>query len=66
MNLQLLLCFIKPLGIGGVYDVYQDVGVVKIVPPVRSDLPLSSNIPNIELEAFALYRLDVKTFKQKV
>ena len=62
-HLQFLLGFIKPLGISRVYHVYQDVGVVEVIPPVRSDLSLTSDVPDIELEAFALNRFDVKTLK---
>ena len=58
--LKLLLGLLKALGIGRVDDVDEDVRVVKVIPPVRPDLPLSSNIPNIELEPLALYRLDIK------
>ena len=55
------MCFIKPLCIGGIYDVYQDVRVIKVIPPVRPDLPLSSNIPNIELEPLRLDGLDIES-----
>ena len=60
-NLQFLLGLIKPLGVSRVYHVNQDIGVVEVVPPVGSDLSLTPDVPNIELEAFTLDRLDVKT-----
>ena len=60
-HLQFLLSFIKPLGISRVYHVYQNVGVVEVVPPVGSDLSLAPDVPNIELEPLTLNRLDVKT-----
>ena len=60
-HLQFLLSFIKPLGVGRVYHVYQNVGVVKVVPPVGSNLSLAPNVPNVELEPLTLNRLDVKT-----
>lgn len=31
-------------------DAYQDIGVLKIIPPVWPDLPLSTYVPNIQLE----------------
>ena len=60
-HLQFLLSFIKPLGISRVYHVYQNVGVVEVVPPVGSYLSLTPDVPNIELETLTLDRLDVKT-----
>ena len=60
-HLQFLLSFIKPLGISRVYHVYQNVSIVEVVSPVWSNLSLTPDVPNIELEPLTLYRLDVKT-----
>ena len=55
-----MLRFIKPLGVGTVDHIDEYVSVVKVVPPVRSDLPLPPDVPHIELEARSLHALDVE------
>ena len=58
-----MLSFIKPLGVGTVNHIYEYVSVVKVVPPVRPDLPLPPNVPHVELEALALHALDVEALE---
>ena len=48
--LKLLLGLLKALGIGRVDDVDEDVRVVKVIPPVRTDLPLPANVPDVQPE----------------
>lgn len=45
---------------------YQHICVLKIIPPVRSDLALTSNVPNIQLEASRLHTLDIKALKKGI
>ena len=59
-NLKFLLCFIKPLGVGAVNHIDEYVSVVKVVPPVGPDFPLTPDVPHVELEALALNTLDVE------
>ena len=58
--LKFLLCFLESLGVSTVNHIYEDVCVVEVVSPVRSDLPLATNVPDIELESLALDWLDVE------
>lgn len=39
----------------------QHVCVFKVVSPVRPDLPLAPNVPNIQLKALRLHTFDVKS-----
>ena len=48
--LKLLLGLLKALGIGRVDDVDEDVRVVKVIPPVGTDLPLPANVPDVQPE----------------
>lgn len=45
---------------------YQHICVLKIIPPVWSDFALTSNVPNIQLEACGLHALDVKALKKGI
>ena len=58
--LELLLGLFKSLCIRGVDDIDENVGVVKVIPPVRSDLSLAAYVPNIQPEARCLDGLDVE------
>ena len=58
--LKLLLGLLKALGIGRVDDVDEDVRVVKVIPPVRTDLPLPANVPDVQPEPWRLDGLDVE------
>ena len=58
--LELLLGLFKSLCIRGVDDIDENVGVVKVIPPVRSDLSLAAYVPNIQPEARRLDGLDVE------
>ena len=58
--LKFLFCLFKPLGVSGVNHIDEYVRVVKVVPPVWSDLPLSPDVPDVELEPLALYGLNVE------
>ena len=40
--------------VSGVDHVDKGIGLVIIVTPVRADLPLTTDIPNVELEAILL------------
>ena len=61
-----MLRFIKPLGVGTINHIDEYVSVVKVVPPVRSDLPLPPDVPHIELEALTLHALDVEALDAKI
>lgn len=45
---------------------YENISVFKIIPPVWSDFPLSTNVPYIQFKTLWLYTFDVKTLKQKI
>lgn len=58
--LQLMTSFFEALLVGRVDDVDENVGVIKVVPPVRSNLSLTADVPHIEFEAVGRDRLDVE------
>ena len=58
--LKLLLCLLKTLCIRWVDNVDEDVGVVKVVPPVGPDPSLPANVPDVQSEAWRLDGLDVE------
>lgn len=45
----------------GVYDEYQSLGVLEVVPPQRTDFVLAAHVPHRERDVFIFYRLDVET-----
>ena len=51
-----------PFGVCAVDDVNQDVGVFEVIPPVRSNLPLTSDVPNVQLESVGIDAFDVETW----
>jgi hypothetical protein len=57
---ELHVNFFQPLRIGAIDHVYEGVGVVEVVSPIWPNLSLTSDIPNIELEAIFDYALDVE------
>lgn len=52
--------FVEAVAVGGVDDVYQDVGVFEVVPPVRPDPPLTPDVPHVQLEAGRLHAFYVE------
>ena len=52
--LQVLLDLLHAHLVGGVDHVDEGVGLVVVVAPVRADLPLATDIPNVELESILL------------
>lgn len=42
---------------------HQQICVFKVVPPVGPDLPLASNVPNVEFEPLRLDTFDVKALE---
>ena len=52
--LQVLLDLLHAHLVSGVDHVDEGVGLVVVVAPVRADLPLTTDIPNVELEAILL------------
>ncbi len=40
---------------------YKNIGIFKVISPVRSYLPLSTNIPDIQLEPGSLHAFNVET-----
>lgn len=38
----------------------QCISIFKVVPPVWSDLPLTTNVPHVQLEALGLHTLYVE------
>lgn len=43
---------------------HQHISVFKVVPPVRSDLPLASNVPNIQFKTLRLDALNVESLER--
>ena len=58
--LELLTSLFHSLGIGGVDDVYEGVGVGKVIAPVLSQGFLSSDVPYVKLKLFVGQVLDVE------
>ena len=54
--LQVLLDLIHAHLVSGVDHVDESVGLVVVVTPVRADLPLTTDIPNVEFESILLLR----------
>lgn len=43
---------------------HQYISVLKVVSPVWPDLPLTSNVPNIQFKPLRLYAFNVETLKE--
>ena len=54
--LQVLLDLLHAHLVSGVDHVDESVGLVVVVTPVRADLPLTTDIPNVEFESILLLR----------
>ena len=52
--LQVLLDLSHAHLVSGVDHVDESIGLVVVVAPVRADLPLTTDIPNVEFEAILL------------
>ena len=52
--LQILLDLRHTHLVSGVDHVDKSVGLVVVIAPVRADFPLTTDIPNVELEAILL------------
>lgn len=42
-------------------NAYQDISILKIISPIWPDFPLSTNIPDVQLETLGLHTFNVKT-----
>ena len=60
--MEFLLRLVYTLPILTVDDEYETLGTSVVVPPERSNLVLSSDIPNSEGDVLVLHSLDVKTY----
>ena len=58
--LELLVAVLEARAVGGVDDSYQSVGLLEIVAPVRAQRRLPAHVPDVELVAAVLERLDVE------
>ena len=52
--LQVLLDLLHTHLVSGVDHVDKGIGLIVVVAPVRADLPLATDIPNVELESILL------------
>lgn len=59
-TLQLLASFHHTIAIVAIDHENDTLGVLEVMPPQRSDLVLSSNIPHCELDVLVLYSLNVE------
>ena len=59
--MQLLFRLVYSLSILAVHNEHETLGSGVVVPPQRSNLVLSANVPHIELDILIRHRLDVKT-----
>lgn len=59
--MQFLFCFVDSLSVLTVDDENKALGASVIVSPQRTDLVLTSNVPNVELDILVCDRLDIKT-----
>ena len=57
---KFLSCFVYSRPVVGVNDEDEALSTRKIVPPERSDLVLTTDIPHIELHILVRHRLDVE------
>ncbi len=60
-TLQLLASLHNTIAIIAINDENDSLGVLEVMPPQRSDLILSSDIPHGKLDVFILNSLDVKS-----
>lgn len=51
----------QSLAIATIDYVHQDVGILEVIFPVRSNLALAADVPNIQLEAVGHDRFNVET-----
>ena len=59
-TLQLLACFDNTVAIIAVYDEDDALGVLKVMPPERPNLVLTTNVPDCELNVLILDCLNVE------
>lgn len=59
--MEFLLCFINSLPVLTVDDENETLGAGVIVSPQWTDLVLTSNVPNVELDVLVCDRLDIET-----
>jgi hypothetical protein len=64
--LQLLTSLDYTVAIVAVDDEDDTLGVLEVMPPQRTDLILSSDIPNSELDVLVLDRLDVEAWPSNI
>eukprot|EP00288_Rhodomonas_lens_P016375 CAMPEP_0177706748 /NCGR_PEP_ID=MMETSP0484_2-20121128/9387_1 /TAXON_ID=354590 /ORGANISM="Rhodomonas lens, Strain RHODO" /LENGTH=156 /DNA_ID=CAMNT_0019218223 /DNA_START=129 /DNA_END=599 /DNA_ORIENTATION=- len=57
---QLHTSLVDPSPISAINHVHQSISLIKVVPPVRADGLLTSNIPHVQLEALVDDRFDVE------
>ena len=58
--MELLLRFVYPLPVLAVDDEYETLGASVVMPPERTNLILSSNIPYVKLNILVGDRLDIE------
>ena len=58
-NFKVIQIFMKKKG-----QSHQHISVFKVVPPVWPDLPLTSDVPNIQFKPLRLYALNVESLKE--
>ena len=61
-SLELLTCLHNTIAIVAVNDEDDTLGVLEVMPPQRTDLVLTTDIPHGELDVLVLDRLDVETY----
>lgn len=44
--------------------IYQHIGMIEVIPPVGPDFPLTTDVPDIQLEPFGLNGFYVETLSR--
>ena len=60
---ELVLRFSDTFPIVGIYNKYEALGVLEIVPPEGSNFVLTADIPNGETDVFVFHGLNIETWK---
>ena len=61
---ELVLRFSDTFPIVGIYNKYEALGVLEIVPPEGSNFVLTADIPNGETDVFVFHGLHIETWKK--
>ena len=59
--MKLVFGILKPQFVGAIYNPYDSISLLEIIPPIRADSFLSSNIPHVKLVVFVLQRFDIES-----